>query len=228
MKDTEIDDRFPGPFSPYLRKKIAHRLLHPVELQSPDFYFIMSLLYVMQDDPDNPQTAWQSVARLEMYDVTDETRNRCEQITRETIDRLRHNTDRLIRRMSRALEVLNPLVSIPPRQDNPTPGIDKKTLKRSYRRMIEQLSKVLYQEDPMGISSGGAPEYEPEARTILPRLALALSEGDAALIIQDEFSRWFGPIELAPETLATVTTKIWTLWQTEGAEIKAATRPRDL
>lgn len=66
MTDEEIDSRFPGPFPPYLRRKVAHRLLHPVEIGSPDFHFIISLLYVMMDEPDAPTSAWPNIVKSEL------------------------------------------------------------------------------------------------------------------------------------------------------------------
>jgi len=48
--------------------------------------------------------------------------------------------------------------------------------------------------DPIELIRGGAPlgEYEPEARTILPRLSDPTSPADVQRIVFEEFTRWFG------------------------------------
>jgi hypothetical protein len=222
MNDAEIDERVPRSFTPYLRKKIAHRLLHPVALGSPEWHFLTSLLHVMADDPDNPQSAWRSVARVRMNEVNSEVKERCEYVIGQTIKRLRHHSNRVIGRMTRALEVLDPSISIPPYRYETKPPTDRRALKRSYRQLLERISRILYQHDPVGISGGGESEYDPEAQAILPQLVGASSEDDVKVIIREEFRRWFGSTDLASLKLATVAAEIWKLWQLDGTLIKDA------
>ena len=48
---------------------------------------------------------------------------------------------------------------------------DKKHLKAEYQKLFERLTEILFRHDPIGMNlEATTSEYEPEARTILPRL----------------------------------------------------------
>ena len=66
--------------------------------------------------------------------------------------------------------------------------------KEAYRELYEELVRILYRQDPIGLARLGAPhdEYEPEVGTIIPRLSSAASAEDVTRIVYEEFSRWFG------------------------------------
>jgi hypothetical protein len=91
---------------------------------------------------------------------------------------------------------------------------ERKALKRRYGTLFVSISEALFKADPIGINfDTNADEYEPEARTIIPRLRSAKSEEDVHLIIYEEFCRWFDPITAGPkENYASVSAEIWKLW----------------
>lgn len=67
-------------------------------------------------------------------------------------------------------------------------------LKRQYGKLFDEVGKMLARADPLALVRGGAPrdEYQPEARTILPRLRSCASADDVRNVVDDEFVRWFG------------------------------------
>lgn len=76
--------------------------------------------------------------------------------------------------------------------------------------------------DPIGLIAIGAPddEYDPEVRTILPRLGEANSAGDVQRIVHEEFVRWFSVEVTGPEArYAAVSKEIWQAWKRR--ELKA-------
>lgn len=92
-------------------------------------------------------------------------------------------------------------------------------LKRRYGALFAGVTRILYEEDPMFLASGGAPrdEYEIEAGTIIPRLREAQSQGDAERIIEEEFERWFSTRIDAGAAAA----RIWRLWEGEAPPLPA-------
>ena len=53
---------------------------------------------------------------------------------------------------------------------------------------------MLFEEDPVGINFGdNTDEYDPEVRTILPRLVDCSSPDEIQTVVSEEFRRWFGP-----------------------------------
>jgi hypothetical protein len=71
-----------------------------------------------------------------------------------------------------------------------TPERDR--LKKQYGLLFATVAALLFESDPIGINFGdNTDEYEPEAGTILPRLASAKSVDDVQTIVDEEFSRWF-------------------------------------
>ncbi len=73
---------------------------------------------------------------------------------------------------------------------------------------------LLYRHDPMGLAALGAPEdeYEPEARTITPRLPVAKNEGDVHQILIEEFNSWFQTDTAPPAAaLSAPARELWAL-----------------
>jgi len=63
------------------------------------------------------------------------------------------------------------------------------------RKLFHSVTCILFQTDPMGINFGfNQDEYEPEARTIVPRLRDVDSAEDVQRILHEEFVHWFGNI----------------------------------
>jgi len=57
-------------------------------------------------------------------------------------------------------------------------------------------------------------EYEPEARTILPRLRGCHSADDVQIVLHSEFVRWFGEDTAgSQEHYKKAASEIWQLWQ---------------
>lgn len=87
-------------------------------------------------------------------------------------------------------------------------------LKKRFSSLFEEVSKILFEEDLVGIAfETNTDEYEPEVGTILPKLSLASSSKDVAEIVRDEFVRWFGTEyggEL--EIYLPVAERIWKAW----------------
>jgi hypothetical protein len=64
---------------------------------------------------------------------------------------------------------------------------------------FQQLAALLFEEDPIHIDLGdNTDEYEPEARTILPRLSGCRSVADVQSVVHEEFCTWFDPETAGP------------------------------
>ena len=72
--------------------------------------------------------------------------------------------------------------------------------------------------DPVDINVGYPDEYEPEVRTILPRLPDCNSLSEVRQVVEEEFGRWFGPGETSPQTLDQVAQAVWAAWSARGGE----------
>lgn len=71
---------------------------------------------------------------------------------------------------------------------------ERADLKARFGNAYERLEAILFEEDPVGISFGNnTDEYDPEVRTILPRLDVCRSVEDVEDVVHSEFSRWFEP-----------------------------------
>jgi hypothetical protein len=65
--------------------------------------------------------------------------------------------------------------------------------RKQYGKLFDQVSALLFRHDSIGINfDTNTDEYDPEARTILPRLGRCESEADVLRVIVEEFHRWFG------------------------------------
>ena len=95
----------------------------------------------------------------------------------------------------------------------------RRQLKAQYGEMFDATAALLFRHDPIGINfEDNTDEYEPEARTILPRLRDCHSEADVCRVVHEEFVRWFGP-ETAKkqEHYAQIAREIWELSQKHNA-----------
>jgi hypothetical protein len=71
---------------------------------------------------------------------------------------------------------------------------EREALKAQFGPAYESLLRVLFEEDAEGLNFGdNTDEYDPEVRTILPRLANCSSVDDVQDVVSEEFRRWFGP-----------------------------------
>ena len=86
-----------------------------------------------------------------------------------------------------------------------------------YKELFAEVASILYELDPLHITFDGiapADEYEPEARTILPRLRSCSSVGDARRAIHEEFVHWFGPENAGAEACyQEAAERIWSVWR---------------
>ncbi|NOT26274.1 MAG: hypothetical protein HOP16_09240 [Acidobacteria bacterium] len=73
----------------------------------------------------------------------------------------------------------------------------------------------MFQHDPIGLNfKTNIDEYDPEARTILPRLSGCSSAEDVERVLLEEFGRWFTPEIAGPsERYRGVAGDLWQLWQ---------------
>jgi len=80
--------------------------------------------------------------------------------------------------------------------------------------LYDQIATILFQADPIGINFGeNVDEYEPEVTTILPRLSTASGPDDVAVIVYEEFVRWFGRIDAKGRArYVKPAAEIWQAW----------------
>jgi len=92
--------------------------------------------------------------------------------------------------------------------------IHRRRLREKYGALYDRLLAELYRHDPVGLNFGtNTDEYDPEVRTILPRLREAESAEDVQWIIHDEFVRWFGDTAGPVERYASAAPNVWQAWQ---------------
>ena len=91
----------------------------------------------------------------------------------------------------------------------------RRRLKAEYAKLFASVAALLYRHDPVGINfEDNADEYEPEARTILPRLNSCHSADDVLQVVHAEFVRWFDSGTAGPrERYQEIAFEIWRLWQ---------------
>lgn len=71
---------------------------------------------------------------------------------------------------------------------------ERDALKAQFGSAYDALRALLFEEDPEGLNLGdNTDEYDPEVRTILPRLGDCYSVDDVQDVVSEEFRRWFGP-----------------------------------
>jgi hypothetical protein len=84
-----------------------------------------------------------------------------------------------------------------------------------YEQRFHELSAIIYRVDPIGLNFEENPdEYDPEARTILPRLTRCGSIEDVDRVVREELGKWFSPelVSRSP-TCDQVVADIWTWWE---------------
>lgn len=92
-----------------------------------------------------------------------------------------------------------------------------------YGPIYDEVLDILYRYDPMGIAwdnPSRGEEYNPEARTIVPRLSEARSAADVRRIVFEEFRRWFGSSFRRTERLDELGAEIWQAWTSGRGEIQ--------
>jgi hypothetical protein len=91
----------------------------------------------------------------------------------------------------------------------------KRHLKLEYGILFDAVAAILFRHDPIGINyENNTDEYEPEARTILPRLRICKSVEDVQSVVYEEFQQWFGDeIADSAESYKAIAEEIWCLWQ---------------
>ncbi len=91
----------------------------------------------------------------------------------------------------------------------------RKKIKIEYRKFYDDVSKILFTHDPIGINfETNDDEYEPEVDTILPRLKMCNSAEDVLTVVHQEFQKWFDE-DIAGEKsrYKEIAEEIWELWQ---------------
>jgi hypothetical protein len=91
----------------------------------------------------------------------------------------------------------------------------------AYDELTAAVTEILLRHDPViGGGAEGLPddEYEPEARTIVLRLAGARSVDDVAGIVAEELEKWFGPFPQPASTrsLRPIADEVWAAWNRIG------------
>lgn len=91
---------------------------------------------------------------------------------------------------------------------------ENKRLKAQYGRLFDDVAEVLFRHDPIGINfEDNTDEYEPEARTILPRLRTCANSDEVVAVVFEEFQKWFGPqIAGGKERYSSLSEEIWLRW----------------
>jgi len=95
---------------------------------------------------------------------------------------------------------------------------ERRKLKKEYGDLFERVSKIFFEEDPVGLNFGdNADEYDTEASTILPRLRYCRSSADTRTVIHEEFCRWFdAPTAGSIEKYTRVSERVWDIWKQRG------------
>lgn len=76
---------------------------------------------------------------------------------------------------------------------------DRKRLSRSYKRLLNEISAIIFRHDPVAINfEENTDEYDPEAGAILTRLRSDMSVQEATGIVHEEFIRWFSREDAGP------------------------------
>jgi len=86
--------------------------------------------------------------------------------------------------------------------------------RRIYGELFDEVSALLFRHDPIGINfDDNTDEYDPETRTILPRLHECCSDVDVLKVVLEEFRRWFGDdIRKDRANYRQIAADIWDLW----------------
>jgi hypothetical protein len=92
---------------------------------------------------------------------------------------------------------------------------EKERLKAEYGSLFGSVEEILFRHDPIEINYGfNTDEYDPEVKTILPRLKTCRSVEDVASVVHEEFLHWFNSESVgAKERYQNIAEEIWGLWQ---------------
>ncbi len=91
----------------------------------------------------------------------------------------------------------------------------RKRFRTHYRVLYEQVVEILLELDPLGVHTGTAEKFVPEATTILSRLREARVAEDVEQIVLQELRRWYGRRRQAnqdPDRTADATIAICVAW----------------
>ena len=93
--------------------------------------------------------------------------------------------------------------------------LEHRRLRAEYGALFDEVVAILFRHDPIGINyENNTDEYEPEARTILPRLKTCNSAEDVLTVVHEEFQQWFAPKIAGPrEKYSTIANDVWALWR---------------
>jgi hypothetical protein len=97
---------------------------------------------------------------------------------------------------------------------------DSVKLRKLYGTLFDDVRAALFRTDPMGLNfEENTDEYDPEARTILPRLRHCASVDEARAAIHEEFQRWFGADTAGPiGHYSKAAEEVWAIWQRRSAD----------
>lgn len=92
---------------------------------------------------------------------------------------------------------------------------ENKRLKAEYGKLFDQVTEILFRHDPIGLDfEDNTDEYQPEARTILPRLRTCHSSDDVVTVAFEEFQKWFHPHGVGDkERYRALGKEIWNVWK---------------
>lgn len=92
---------------------------------------------------------------------------------------------------------------------------ENKTLREEYGDLFDSAAEVLFRHDPIEINfEYNTDEYEPEVRTILPRLKTCASAGEVRSVVNQEFQKWFGSdLAGSEEAYQKISEELWALYQ---------------
>lgn len=88
-------------------------------------------------------------------------------------------------------------------------------LRLQYGDLYDRLLEIFFRLDPMGINfEVNTDEYDPEVRTVIPRIAEADSPVVLCRIIHQEFVRWFGRTGTGEEEdYQALAQEVWQTWK---------------
>lgn len=79
--------------------------------------------------------------------------------------------------------------------------------------LFNAISAALFEADPIGINFGtNTDEYDPETRTIIPRLAECHDITGLQQVVYQEFVHWFGEDAGTIGDYQQIAATIWGLW----------------
>jgi hypothetical protein len=94
------------------------------------------------------------------------------------------------------------------------PNPKSKEVRERYGKLFDDALALLFRHDPIGINfETNLDEYDPEVRTILPRLSRCTSEAEVLSVVLEEFHRWFGDdIREEQANYVQIAADLWQLW----------------